>query len=242
MRTCPLRLKLIDLLRSAPFLSVVNCISVTDPPIPQAIEMNVFKEQRGRIALYTAPRTKDGATIAMLIELVGQLHCVHLVHSINEIKHDDASAHTSLPVLFDVTSEGKKTSASGLSDITRYLLTTYDAEHHFSYKDGSKEAEEVTNWIAFLDKTIHGDNPGETFTRKALRLYLHLEEHLQKAQSPYLVGKKCTLADLVVFPYVASASQANLDLERFPELTTWHDRLVRNPHVAKGMKDVYLEA
>ncbi|KAH2278487.1 hypothetical protein KXW40_000349 [Aspergillus fumigatus] len=204
--------------------------------------MNVFKEQRGRIALYTAPRTKDGATIAMLIELVGQLHCVHLVHSINEIKHDDASAHTSLPVLFDVTSEGKKTSASGLSDITRYLLTTYDAEHHFSYKDGSKEAEEVTNWIAFLDKTIHGDNPGETFTRKALRLYLHLEEHLQKAQSPYLVGKKCTLADLVVFPYVASASQANLDLERFPELTTWHDRLVRNPHVAKGMKDVYLEA
>ncbi|KAK9550378.1 hypothetical protein V6Z98_006895 [Aspergillus fumigatus] len=220
--------------------------------------MNVFKEQRGRIALYTAPRTKDGATIAMLIELVGQLHCVHLVHSINEIKHDDASAHTSLPVLFDVTSEGKKTSASGLSDITRYLLTTYDAEHHFSYKEGSKEAEEVTNWIAFLDKTIHGDNPGETFTRKALRLYLHLEEHLQKAQSPYLVGKKwyvcgrpatgrrantcSTLADLVVFPYVASASQANLDLERFPELTTWHDRLVRNPHVAKGMKDVYLEA
>ncbi|KAH1550111.1 hypothetical protein LV164_000403 [Aspergillus fumigatus] len=204
--------------------------------------MNVFKEQRGRIALYTAPRTKDGATIAMLIELVGQLHCVHLVHSINEIKHDDASAHTSLPVLVDVTSEGKKTSASGLSDVTRYLLATYDAEHHFSYKEGSKEAEEVTNWIAFLDKTIHGDNPGESFTRKALRLYLHLEEHLQKAQSPYLVGKKCTLADLVVFPYVASASQANLDLERFPELTTWHDRLVRNPHVAKGMKDVYLEA
>ncbi|KAH2185157.1 hypothetical protein KXW61_009425 [Aspergillus fumigatus] len=204
--------------------------------------MNVFKEQRGRIALYTAPGTKDGATIAMLLELVGQLHCVHLVHSINEIKHDDASAHTSLPVLVDVTSEGKKTSASGLSDVTRYLLATYDAEHHFSYKEGSKEAEEVTNWIAFLDKTIHGDNPGESFTRKALRLYLHLEEHLQKAQSPYLVGKKCTLADLVVFPYVASASQANLDLERFPELTTWHDRLVRNPHVAKGMKDVYLEA
>ncbi|KMK56354.1 glutathione S-transferase [Aspergillus fumigatus Z5] len=201
--------------------------------------MNVFKEQRGRIALYTAPGTKDGATIAMLLELVGQLHCVHLVHSINEIKHDDASAHTSLPVLFDVTSEGKKTSASGLSDITRYLLTTYDAEHHFSSKEGSKEAEEVTNWIAFLDKTIHGDNPGETFTRKALRLYLHLEEHLQKAQSPdlYTGGFGC-------FPICSQCepSQANVDLERFPELTTWHDRLVRNPHVAKGMKDVYLEA
>ncbi|PKX92373.1 putative glutathione S-transferase [Aspergillus novofumigatus IBT 16806] len=204
--------------------------------------MNVFHEQIGHIALYTSPRTKEGATIAMLIELIGQPRCIHLVHSIKEIKHDDASAYTSLPVLFDVTREGKKTSASGLANISRYLLTKYDAEHHFSYKQGSKEAEEVDNWIAFLSKTIHGNNPEETFTRKALRLYLYLEEHLQKARSPYLVGKKCTLADLVIFPYVAGASQANLDLERFPELTTWHDRLARNPHVAKGMKDVYLEA
>jgi hypothetical protein len=31
-------------------------------------------------------------------------------------------------------------------------------------------------------------NPEESLTRKALRLYLHLEEHSQTAQSPYLVG------------------------------------------------------
>lgn len=146
-----------------------------------------------------------------------------------------------------------------MADIARYLLTKYDAEHHFSYKEGSKEVDEVNNWIAFLSKIIQGNNPEESFARKALRLYLHLEEHLQKARTPYLVGKKwyvlstvncmqradgsfSTLADLVIFPYVAGASQANLDLERFPELTTWHERLVRNPHVAKGMKDVYLEA
>ncbi|KAF7169287.1 hypothetical protein CNMCM5623_002083 [Aspergillus felis] len=204
--------------------------------------MNVFDEQRGRIALYTSPRTKEGATIAMLIELIGQHHCIHLVHSVKEIKRDDASAYSSLPVLFDVTREGKKIGASGLSDIAHYLLTQYDAEHRFSYKEGSKEAEEVNNWIAFLNKTIHSENSEELYTRKALRLYLHLEEHLQKARSPYLVGKKCTLADLVILPYVARASEANLDLERFPELTTWHNRLVENPHVAKGMKDVYLKA
>jgi hypothetical protein len=33
--------------------------------------MNVFDEQRGRIALYASPRTKEGATIAMLVELIG---------------------------------------------------------------------------------------------------------------------------------------------------------------------------
>ncbi|RHZ43030.1 uncharacterized protein CDV56_100375 [Aspergillus thermomutatus] len=203
--------------------------------------MNVFDEKSGRIALYTSPGAKEGATIAILIELLKQPHCIHLVHTVQDIKHDDASAYTSLPVIFDVTSEGKKTSASGLTDITRYLLSKYDPENHFSYKEGSKEAEEVDHWIAFLTKTIHGDNADESFTRKALRLYLHLEEHLQKTRYQYLVGRKCTLADLVIFPYVAGASEANLDLERFPELTSWHDRLVRQPHVVKGMKDVYLE-
>ncbi|GFF46497.1 glutathione S-transferase A [Aspergillus udagawae] len=203
--------------------------------------MNVFDEQRGRIALYASPRTKEGATIAMLVELIGQPRCIHLVHSVKDIKHDDASAYTSLPILFDVTREGKKAGVSGLTDIARYLLTKYDPDRHFSYKEGSKEAEEVNNWVAFLSKTIHGDNAEQSFTRKALRLYLHLEEHLQKARSPYLVGKKCTLADLVILPYVARASEVNLDLERFPELTTWHNRLVENPHVAKGMKDVYLK-
>ncbi|KAF7133873.1 hypothetical protein CNMCM5793_005339 [Aspergillus hiratsukae] len=205
--------------------------------------MNVFHEQKGSIALYTAPRAKEGATIAILIELLRQPHCIHLVHTVKDIKRDDASAYTSLPVLFDVTSEGKKTSASGLTDITRYLLEQYDSHHNFSYKEGSKDAQEVKNWIAFLGNTMHGEKgtAEEGFTRKALRLYLHLEEHLQKAQSLYLAGKKCTLADLVIFPYVVAASEANLDLERFPELTTWHNRLLARPGVIKGMKDVHLE-
>ncbi|RLL97772.1 hypothetical protein CFD26_102534 [Aspergillus turcosus] len=204
--------------------------------------MNVFNEQKGSIALYTSPRAKEGATIAILIQLLRQPHCIHLVHTVKDIKRDDASAYTNLPVLFDVTSEAKKTSTSGLTDITRYLLAQYDSDHNFSYKEESKEAEEVKNWIAFLSKTIHGkDTAEEGFARKALRVYLHLEEHLQKTQSLYLVGRKCTLADLVIFPYVAAASEVDLDLERFPELTTWYNRLLERHGVVKGMKDVHLE-
>jgi glutathione S-transferase len=50
-----------------------------------------------------------------------------------------------------------------------------------------------------------------------------------------LANNCSTLADLAIFPYVAGASETNLDLERLVD----DYRLVRNPQVAKGMKDVY---
>jgi glutathione S-transferase len=62
-------LKLIYPLLSVTFLSC-NHLPFSHLSL-QAIAMNVFHEQRGRIALYTSPRTKEGATIAMLIELIG---------------------------------------------------------------------------------------------------------------------------------------------------------------------------
>lgn len=171
--------------------------------------MNIFHEQSGRIALYTSPGAKEGATIAMLIDFLRsvlhstclahtlticssnrQAHCIHLVKSPNDIKHDDASAYKSLPIVFDVTQDGKKVSAQGLNDITRYLLARYDDGAEFAYKEGSKEAQEVGNWLAFLDKVTTAGDAEESSARIALRLYLHLEEHIQKAQSPYLVGRK----------------------------------------------------
>ncbi|EAW10827.1 Glutathione S-transferase, C-terminal domain protein [Aspergillus clavatus NRRL 1] len=203
--------------------------------------MNIFHEQSGRIALYTSPGAKEGATIAMLIDFLRQAHCIHLVKSPNDIKHDDASAYKSLPIVFDVTQDGKKVSAQGLNDITRYLLARYDDGAEFAYKEGSKEAQEVGNWLAFLDKVTTAGDAEESSARIALRLYLHLEEHIQKAQSPYLVGRKCTLADLTIFPYVAAAGEVGLDLERFPELTSWYNRLAQLPQVIKGMTAVHLK-
>jgi glutathione S-transferase len=50
-----------------------------------------------------------------------------------------------------------------------------------------------------------------------------------------------TLADLVIFPYVAAASEAGLDLEQFPELTTWYNCLLARHDVVNGLKDVHLE-
>ena len=50
-----------------------------------------------------------------------------------------------------------------------------------------------------------------------------------------------TLADLLHLPYVAAAGSAGLDLERFPELTIWYDRVYQRPAVQKGFNAVHLK-
>jgi hypothetical protein len=47
---------------------------ITYYQVLSAIAMNVFNEQKGSIALYTSPRAKEGATIAILIELLRYVH------------------------------------------------------------------------------------------------------------------------------------------------------------------------
>lgn len=44
-----------------------------------------------------------------------------------------------------------------------------------------------------------------------------------------------TLADLVVFPIAATADSFGLDLERFPEVTGWYNRLMSEYPMRKAM-------
>ncbi|KAE8376887.1 hypothetical protein BDV26DRAFT_282276 [Aspergillus bertholletiae] len=207
--------------------------------------MNVFQEQRGMISLFASQGKREGAIVAVILEELKLPYRLHLVEKPEEI---DAK---SLPVLRNIQSDGESVDLSGFHDVVSYLIERYDTAHEVSYKKGSKEDEEVNALVASLIEP-HGGQPGEhrfdldandgiPFARKAINLYLHLDQHLQKSHSSYLVGKKCTLADLLHLPYVAAASSAGLDLERFPELTIWFDRVYQRPAVQKGFAAVHLK-
>ncbi|KAE8354404.1 putative glutathione-S-transferase theta, GST [Aspergillus coremiiformis] len=208
--------------------------------------MNVFQEQRGMISLFASRGKKEGAIVAIILE---ELKLPYDLHLIDKPEESDV---TSLPVLKNLQSDGEHVDLSGFDNVVSYLIERYDTMHEVSYKKGSREDEEVKNWIASLSpepKEAHPEqhrfnldaDDGVPFARKAINLYLHLEQHLQKSHSHYLVGKKCTLADLLHLPYVAAASSAGLDLERFPELTTWYNRVYQRPAVQKGVAAVHLK-
>ncbi|KAL4983333.1 glutathione S-transferase [Aspergillus falconensis] len=204
--------------------------------------MNVFNEQQGQITLYAHPGLRESITTAILLEILRQPYNIRIVHSVEAI--DDVNARetaTSLPAIVDIADSGAKKILNG-SEITEYLLQHYDGEHQFSYKTGSREATEVNSWVSFLLETLEGSDAanilssGETpLARKVLRLYLNVEQHLQETRTRYIVGNKLTLADLVVFPIAATADSFGLDLERFPEVTGWYNRLMSEYPMRKAM-------
>ncbi|KAE8146515.1 glutathione S-transferase [Aspergillus avenaceus] len=208
--------------------------------------MNVFEEKRGLITLFASDGQKEGAILAVILEELKLPYRLNLVATPEEI---DAKI---LPVLRNIQSDGNHVDLCGFYEIASYLIDRYDTSHKLSYKKGTKEEAEVNNWLSSISSWPLGEHKEQPrfnldaqdevpFARKAIHLYLHLEQHLQKSHSHYLIGKKCTLADLLHLPYVAAAGSSGLDLERFPELTTWYDRVYQKPAVQKGFAAMHLK-
>jgi glutathione S-transferase len=133
----------------------------------------------------------------------------------------------------------------------QYLVEQYDQEEHkISYPQGTREYYEVNNWLFFQnagvgpmqgqanhfhryapEKIPYGVNRYQNETR---RLYGVLDKHLATSKSGYLVGDKCTIADISHWGWVVAAGWAGVDIEEFPNLKAWEERMLARPGVEKG--------
>ena len=77
--------------------------------------------------------------------------------------------------------------------------------------------------------TLTGRNPSRIPARFALAesTLAILDAHLEN--NAWLVGDRCTIADLSVFGYTHAARDAGLDLDRHPNVVGWLDRVVSLP-------------
>ncbi|KAK4503414.1 hypothetical protein PRZ48_004329 [Zasmidium cellare] len=73
------------------------------------------------------------------------------------------------------------------------------------------------------------------------RLYGVLDKHLQSASTPYLVGNKCTIADIATWPWVTLARWSlggehhpKSPLDEFPSLKAWEERMFGREGVERG--------
>ncbi|TVY81150.1 Disulfide-bond oxidoreductase [Lachnellula suecica] len=97
------------------------------------------------------------------------------------------------------------------------------------------------------EKIEYGIKRYQTETK---RLYQVLEDRLtqQKAQNhtvagtpaadssgPWIVGDKCTIADLACFSWVNWAEWAGIELEPFAEMKKWLDKINERPAVKRGL-------
>ena len=255
-----------------------------------------FNNQSSDVDFYTKSGSRDGATVAILLEELGCVlhprfptlgyfdpysHSVpYRVHKPdtdkNALKEDwflALNPNGRVPVLTDIHPDGRMVRLFETGSIVQYLINTYDTDHCVSYPKGSHEAIEVNNWL-FLIKTGVVPNHGEAehFTRRAsqkhqnsvdryrnetLRLYFILEEHLAKAKTSYVVGEKwcvslpdvdrsagvnkltlacSTIADIALFPWVADVGSVEIDIEKFPSLTTWQNHMMQRTAVERGIR------
>jgi glutathione S-transferase len=75
------------------------------------------------------------------------------------------------------------------------------------------------------------------YQNETKRLYSVLDKHLSDNKFQYLVGDKCTIADIAHWGWVAAAGWAGVDIDEFPALKAWEDRMAQRPGTVKG-KDV----
>jgi len=156
-----------------------------------------------------------------------------------------------IPALTDTFADGKTINLFESGSIQQYLVDQYDTENKISYPRGTREYYETNNWLFFLNAGV-GPMQGQAnhFTRyapehieyginryqnEARRLYKVLDIHLKESSSGYLVGDRCTIADIAHYGWIASAFWAGVDITEFPALQAWEERMAARPGVQKGM-------
>ncbi|RMX95001.1 hypothetical protein D0867_13649, partial [Hortaea werneckii] len=167
------------------------------------------------IHLYTT-QTPNGIKISILLEELG-LPYQHTKIDISKNTQKEPwflaiNPNGRIPALTDKFTDGQPIRLFESGSIMQYLVARYDTSHTLSFPAGSREAVEMTNWLFFMNAGV-GPMQGQAnhFTRYApeqipygvnryqnetRRLYGVLDKHLADSKAEYLVGNKCSIADI----------------------------------------------
>jgi glutathione S-transferase len=139
--------------------------------------------------------------------------------------------------------------------ILEYLIAEYDHEHKLSFLGGTKEAYQTNQWLFFQ---VSGQGPyygqaswfkfghpekvqsaQDRYINEIRRVSKVLDTHLDGKQ--FLVGDKCTYADLAFLPWQEGIPMLVGDtfdpVVEFPNVHAWLARMKARPGVAKVLKE-----
>ncbi|KAL5606842.1 hypothetical protein BROUX41_003219 [Berkeleyomyces rouxiae] len=205
------------------------------------------------IHVYTT-NTPNGVKVTMLLEELNlEYKVTHIDIMANGSKEPwflEINPNGRIPALTDTFTDGKPIRLFESASIMQYLVERYDTEHKLSYPRGSREEWEVNNWVFWQmgglgpmqgqanhfsryapEKIPYGIN---RYLNETRRLYRVLNDHLSNSSSGFMVGDKCTIADLVLIGWVGAHAWAGLSLAEFPKVSEWLERMEKRPGVIAG--------
>jgi len=218
------------------------------------VQLHIFNmSSKPSLHLYTT-QTPNGIKISITLEELGLNYEFTKIDIGKMVQKEqwflDINPNGRIPALTDTFTDGKTINLFESGSIQQYLIDQYDKDYKISYPRGTREYYEMNNWLFFLNAGV-GPMQGQAnhFTRyasedipyginryqnEARRLYRVLDTHLKNSSSGYLVGDRCTIADIAHYGWIASAFWAGVDIKEFPALEAWEERMASRPAVQRG--------
>jgi GST-like protein len=73
----------------------------------------------------------------------------------------------------------------------------------------------------------------ERYTNEVKRLHRVLNHRLE--ETPYLAGDEYSMADIITFPWIRNPDRRGIDLDDYPGVKRWHDKIAARPAVQRGV-------
>ncbi|RPD77240.1 glutathione S-transferase C-terminal-like protein [Lentinus tigrinus ALCF2SS1-7] len=210
-----------------------------------------------QFTLYTHARGPNGWKVAFVLEELGlSYHSIYLDFDKKEQKapeHTQYNPNGRIPTLIDHHNGDFVIWESNA--IILYLVDKYDKEAKISVTD-EKDKYTLLQWL-FFQASGQGPYYGQAFwftyahpekvpsaveryENEILRVLGVLDGVLAKEPSGWLVGGKCTVADLSFVPWDLLAltlgfkDRADVDVAKtYPAFYAWHQKLLKRESVAK---------
>ncbi|KAI8633012.1 glutathione S-transferase [Xylariaceae sp. FL1651] len=204
------------------------------------------------IHLYTA-QTPNGVKVSILLEELGLQYKVTAIEFSKNAQKEPwflaINPNGRIPAMTD-TLNGKQIRIFESGAMMQYLVDQYDKDHKVSYPFGTAEYYETNSWLMWQMGGL-GPMQGQLnhFNRYApekikyaidryrgevRRLYRTMEDALKNSTSGYLVGDRCTIADMACWGWVSLGKSSGVDPKEFPVLNEWVERMLKRPGLEKG--------
>ncbi|KAL8725343.1 MAG: hypothetical protein Q9166_007403 [cf. Caloplaca sp. 2 TL-2023] len=208
------------------------------------------------ISIYWRDQVPNPFKVLIILEELGLPYLskwVELEHLKKE-PYESVNPNGRVPAIHDPNTE---TTLFESNAIITYLIATYDSTHTLSYPSSSPLVHQINQWsyfqasgqgpyfgqFAWFHLFHHEKLPSaeSRYAKEILRVVGVLEKSLHGKQ--WLVGEKCTWADLAFLPWnlqIAFFLQGRegdelWDIEKFPNFKGWQDRMLGMDGVERAM-------
>lgn len=202
------------------------------------------------IHLYSWP-TPNGQKIQILLE---ELHAQYVAVPVNILRGEQfepeflaISPNNKVPALVDMDAGGK---GDRVSIFETGAILLYLAEKFGQFIPRTlAERTDVLQWLFFQSSSL-GPMLGQAthflryavepvpyaiqrYSAEAIRLYGVLERQLEGRS--WLAASAYTIADIGLFPWVCRYRRQGIDIDDFPNVKAWVNRISTRPAVIQGM-------